>query len=940
MRNYFARFTRLTQNRIAIMLCGIIILFSLLSLRLFYLQIIHGEQIQEELTTSVMNNVPQPASRGAIYDRYGRPLAINRVAYSVKIDDSVTLDLGEKRNKLILSLAERYWAMSITPPSNLPISKKQPYTFLFKDKKEEKAWKQLNGISSKKFDMTAKESMDYFSKKFEFPTGLSEAKKRNLLSLHLSLSDKNLMVLSLLNTLEDNGETFANDLPISQDSPYTFQFSDNKSQERSFKESVAMKDKELNDSPAETIEYLRDFFDIPPLFPDATIRKAIGIRYSLYLERYRKYQPVTVALSISPKTLASVEENQDTFPGVIIDTVSLREYPEKEYFSHILGYIRKMSEEDYAEYKEYKDKEGNPLYSISDEVGKSGVEKLHELDLNGVDGEMLVEVDSAGRRMSTIKSKEPTAGNNVFLTLDSQLQKVAYDSLETNLRDILKRKLNTSSKDSVSLKYVFVSMVNCNTISTAKICKSKDGVQKELFGYIKEKSPKLTGGTTEEIAEAKQILIDGVESGVISGQQLILTMIEQGQFSADAEYLEKIKSGYISPLSVINQKLDSLELTPGDVGIEPFSGSVVVSSVHSGETLALVSYPSYDNNELVNTFNNTYYNDMLTDPTTPLVNRPTKEKKAPGSTFKMVSALAGLETGAITTSTSIRDLGSYTKAGKPYAKCWIYGSTGGTHGNVNVSKALEVSCNYFFYETSSRMGNASNGTTINSINSLNEYMDALGLNDYTGLEIGETRPITASPKNKERIIKSYNPEASTSQTRWTDGDTIRAFIGQSVNSYAPVHMNKYIATLANGGTRYKMHLIKKIQDANGHTEKEIQEVTENILEVNPKNLEAIYRGMLQVTSGTKGTLRGVFKDFPIKVAGKSGTAQEKLDKSSHTWFVGFAPYEDPQIAVTVMIPYGEASGSPDAKIGKAVIAEYLGLNYQGENHYMETRLAQ
>lgn len=182
-------------------------------------------------------------------------------------------------------------------------------------------------------------------------------------------------------------------------------------------------------------------------------------------------------------------------------------------------------------------------------------------------------------------------------------------------------------------------------------------------------------------------------------------------------------------------------MSPADTGLDPCTGSVFVTQVGTGEVLASVTYPSYDNNELVNTFNNAYYNDLLQDGNTPLVNRPLKQKKASGSTFKMITALAGLETGTITPSTTIVDKGLFKDAGVPYARCWIYSNTGGTHGPVNVSHALEVSCNYFFYELGYRLGSTANGSDSNkAITTLNEYMAAFGLNDYTGVELDEYRP--------------------------------------------------------------------------------------------------------------------------------------------------------------------------------------------------------
>lgn len=139
----------------------------------------------------------------------------------------------------------------------------------------------------------------------------------------------------------------------------------------------------------------------------------------------------------------------------------------------------------------------------------------------------------------------------------------------------------------------------------------------------------------------------------------------------------------------------------------------------------------------------------------------------------MISALAGLETGTITQNTVIQDKGIFTDTGFPYARCWIYSNTGSNHGSLTVAHALEVSCNYFFYELAYRMGNAENGGTIESITTLNEYMAAFGLNTFTGLELDEYGPTMASPYNKERAVKTLNPDASTSRTRWTDGDTIR-----------------------------------------------------------------------------------------------------------------------------------------------------------------------
>ena len=619
-----------------------------------------------------------------------------------------------------------------------------------------------------------------------------------------------------------------------------------------------------------------------------------------------------------------------------METESMRKYEEGDKFSNILGYIRQISDEELKEYEQYG-------YDSGDIVGKTGIEKVMELELNGKDGKMLVEVDNMGRKISTLETEAPVSGNDVFLTIDKDLQIAAYNYLEDALAEaIITRLTSELEKDvPVTLKQLFTSMIESGSISVSSIMKAEEGYQLTLKNLILSYNKDIDISDSEQKTAAKQVLTKAVEDGTLSYTTMIFVMLEQGIITADDNYRSRIVSGELSPLEIIIDKLRTGDLTPAETNLNPCSGSVVVSDVNSGKTLALVTYPSYDNNELVNTFNNEYYNKLLEDPSTPLVNRPLMQKKAPGSTLKMVTAVAALETGIITPEQTIKDEGLFTKAGTPYARCMIYSLNGSTHGYVNVSHALEVSCNYFFYDVSYMLGGETDDpTSLKGITILDEYYDAFGLNSPTGMEIGENPPSMASPSYKEEIMKWQNPEATPSQTRWTSGDTIRAAIGQSVNSFSAASMNKYIATLANGGTRYKMHLIDKVKSSDGSVTQQTEEVVENIMEIDRANLDTVYEGMRLVTQGSKGTLRNVFKDFPIDVAAKSGTAEENKNNSSHSWFVGFAPYDNPQIAVTVMIPFGDVSGSPAAVTARNIIGEYMGLNYEPTGGYMENYLTE
>ncbi len=933
MDTFRERLNELVKNRLFVLLVAVAIIFIVLICRLFYMQIVNGDEASERITSSVTREVTIPAARGNIYDRYGRPLAVNEAAFSVEIDDSITVDYEDKTAQVV-SLYEKLKENGYTVTDNLPVSGGENPEFTISGDELEK-WKTDIGLEKKQMNYTAAETLDYLYGLYGLDSGMEESRAREIVSLGIGISDKNIMIMNLIMVIESNGGEIVDELPISAESPYYFIIED-EDEIQSWKKDVSMSDEELEYTAEESMEYLIDLFGIPRNISPSMQRKLAAVRYSLYLQRFKQYQPVTVAREINDKIIAEVKENLDIFPGVSIETEPLRKYEDGDKFSNIIGYIRQISDEELDEYEQYG-------YDASDIVGKTGIEKVMELELNGRDGKMLVEVDNMGRKISTLETEAPVSGNDVFLTIDKDLQIAAYNYLEDSLAEaIITRLTSELEKDvPVTLKQLFTSMIESNNISVSEIMKAEDGYQLTLKNLILAYDEDIDISDSEQKTEAKQVLTKAVEDGTLSYTTMIFVMLEQGVITADDNYRARIITGELTPLMVIIDKLRSGDLTPAETNLNPCSGSVVVSDVNSGKVLALVTYPSYDNNELVNTFNNEYYNKLLEDPSTPLVNRPLMQKKAPGSTLKMVTAVAALESGVITPEETIKDEGLFTKAGTPYARCMIYSISGSTHGFVNVSEALEVSCNYFFYDVSYMLGGETDDpTSLKGITILDEYYDAFGLNSPTGVEIGENPPSMASPSYKEEIMKWQNPEATPSQTRWTSGDTIRAAIGQSVNSFSAASMNKYIATLANGGTRYKMHLIDKVKSSDGTVTQQTEEVVENIMDISEENLEAVYEGMRLVTQGQKGTLRTVFRDFPIDVAAKSGTAEENKNNSSHSWFVGFAPYDDPQIAVTVMIPFGEVSGSPAAVTAKNIIGEYMGLNYEPSGGYMENYLTE
>lgn len=350
-------------------------------------------------------------------------------------------------------------------------------------------------------------------------------------------------------------------------------------------------------------------------------------------------------------------------------------------------------------------------------------------------------------------------------------------------------------------------------------------------------------------------------------------------------------------------------------------GAVVAIDVKTGEILAMASNPDYYPGDFYNGISQAKYDEYNNNPYHPLYSKAYQSTYAPGSTFKMITAIAALESGTIGVNDYINDSGPYygiTSEGTDPPACWYYNDYGKGHGRLNVVGAIAKSCNYFFFETSIRMG----------IDTLVKYAQYFGLGSKTGIEItGESRGTLASREAAEK---------STYTTNWSAAQTAYASIGQGLNSFTPLQMAKYVAMVANGGNKLDVTIIKSINESNG-TQVSRNEINEfinkklgledketEIQGINIDTINIVREGMRSVTEGEGGTAHASFRDFDISVGGKTGSAEAE-DKKTHGWFVGFAPYDDPQIAVVAMVENGK-HGYYTADVVKEVIYEYFGMN--------------
>ena len=419
----------------------------------------------------------------------------------------------------------------------------------------------------------------------------------------------------------------------------------------------------------------------------------------------------------------------------------------------------------------------------------------------------------------------------------------------------------------------------------------KSGVQKVFEEYLKG-----TDGVKQvDMTVDGAITNEYISDEAVAGSDLVLTIDANLQKVAEDALEQNIK-----------------DIAAGKYGGEKHdadAGAVVVMNVKTGEVLAMASYPDYNPEKFSEEYSN--------DDTGRYTNRAISSEQPPGSTFKMAVATAALAEGKITPTTRINDTGVYPYGHHP--ACWYYNTYRTGHGYLNVTQAIKYSCNYFFYEMGYRLG----------IDKIAEYAQKYGLGKRTGIELeGEASGTVASTAYAES--QGYD---------WYLSDTLSAAIGQSFNNFTPIQMARYISMLANGGKAVDVSIVKSIIRADGSevSQEEIdnfvngklgtEDTNVEDIEISEENLDVIREGMRGVTSEAGGTAYSTFADFDMDIAGKTGSAQVVVDgkEEAHGWFAGFAPYDDPEIAVVVLIEKA-SSGGYTAATAKAIMEEYFGMN--------------
>ena len=915
-----------------------IALFSILIHRLFVLQIVNGQKYAEDFELQITRTIREHNTRGNIYDCNGEVLAYNELVYTVTMIDDGTYASERERQLSINSVI--YCVMKKLNENNEQINNELKI----------EVGTDGNYVYTVSGRALARFKADIF--------GESDPDDMTPEQVNMSAND---MIQFLAGNskfaLYGTGKSFYSEEELQK-------------------------------------------YGLPKEYTDEEVLTIVGIRYMLSLNEYKKYVPITLARNVSDKTVAYIMENNQSLIGIDIGQDWERTYTGGEAFSHILGYVGKISSE---EMEKYADSDRD--YTPDSIVGKSGIEQYMESELQGLNGEKQIVVNNVGKVVGEKNIiKETVSGKDVYLSIDKDLQIAVYHILEQNLAGIISSNLiNTKKFDKnhisdtsdirIPIYDVYIALVNNSIIQLSDLyCADATELERHIAKVLEEKKGEVLNSLKEELLNGntdysrlseemqeyisyitgkieilnessidkeddvykrwkdksgisvKEFLTYAIENGWIAAgfidseqgyfttDEMFVLLIENiekkiaddNEFEkilfkwllfedrikgsdicrllydqqilsvADDDY-EKLVSGQIDAFSFMKKKIEQLEITPAQLALDPCSASAVVVQQETGKILALVSYPGYDNNRLANQMDSAYYNRLLNDKALPLYNRATQQLTAPGSTFKPITVIAGLQERVISPDSSVLCDGVFDKV-FPNLKCWKH--TG--HGNViNAPTALQYSCNDYLCDIAYRLGtiNGMEYTDNAALESLQEYSKLFYLDKKSGVEIAESQPHV------------------------TDAYGIPSAIGQGTHNYASVQLVRYVNTIASRGNVFQLSLVKGIADTNGNFV-ENNAVLENKVELPDSVWDTVSSGMVQFAQNNS-----VLRDMEISIAGKTGTAQESKSRPDHALFVGYAPAETPEITIAVRIANGYGSSNSTA-VGKDIFNYYFGLENQ------------
>ena len=922
---------KIQLKRTSVLVIVFVLMSFILIRQLFDLQIIQGENYISEFESRTTKKRILKSTRGNIYDRNGELIASNVLSYSLTFEDNGSYETTRERNLTLNGVAYRILQIlaengdSLLRDFHIIIDENGEYAFdvgegftLSRFKADIYGHPLIDDLTPEEASATAAEMIEYLS----------------------------------------GGGVNGFSIVLYGENAYT---------------------------PEELAKY-----GLPAELTKQEILDIATMRYKLNTNSFQRYMAVTIATNVSESTVAAVMENQSQLQGIDVLEDSVRQYVDDESMGPVLGYTGRASAEELEQLKEQ-----NPEYSNDAIVGKAGIEQYMELDLQGTDGEETVIVDNLGKVLSIDDNSlvEPVAGNDVYLTIDSDWQSAIYQILKQRVAGVLLTRIeNTKKFDfeavqdasqiSVPIYDVYNALVANSVIDITRFNEEEaSDTEKNLYAKFQQKqqeifdtisnrlttdNPPAYKDESEEVQEYLSYICDtilrdtlgvidkdavdtsdatyqawaGEESislreylnyaasqnwidisvispegeyldsaeiyrsltdyvvdylktdlgfskllykyllmnDEISGQQLCLVLYEQGVLSKDDEAYAGLADGSTTAYDFMVNKIANLEIEPAQLALKPCSASAVVTDVKTGKVVACVSYPGYDNNRLSNNMDTDYYTKLSLDMSSPFFNKATQQTTAPGSTLKLLSAVTGMMENIVDDDTYIECTGKFDLVTPPI-NCWNKSG----HGALEITTAIEQSCNYYFNMIGFEAGkSADNKFSENqSLSKLQKYASEFGLDQKTGIEISEASPHVS------------------------DSKAVPSYLGQGNHLYTTSQLARYVTALATSGTVYDLSLLDKVTDSQGQTLKTFDPVVSQEMTDVPSGVWSdIQEGMRRVVQTHEQ-----FNGLGVALSGKTGTAEIDYHQPNHGLFIGYAPSDAPEYAIAVRIANGYSSGN-------------------------------
>ncbi len=933
-------FINFITSRTFVLVIAFIGLASVLILRIFTLQIVEGEHYLNEFLLKTEKNREISSTRGNIYDTDGVLLAYSELAYSVKIEDVFegtkrkrNTDLNDTIYRLIKMIEQN--GDHVTSDFNIVLNEDGNYeytvsdTLLLRFKADVYGQAYVTDLSYEEESATADEmiedlvSPDYYGvgtytdpdDSKSFVPGMGYTKKEILQIVTVRY------LMGLTSFQKYLGTTIATD--INEKTVAVIMENLDKLDGVSIEEDTARRyvDSEFF---APIIGYTGKISTDELETLNQDYREKTGLatdRYSLNdivgktgIEAYMEQdlQGVKGSEQVFVDNMGKViEVSSRTEPVAGNDVyLTIRHDLQIACYNILEQNIAGILLDKIHNVKEYIPKENAmggdiiiPIYDVYYALFDNGIiETSHFDDTN------------AGETEKSVQTRFEDYKQEVFNTLTREIQetrtpynqlKTEYQVYESNVvtyltdRGVIKdSEIDTSdatyqawkTEETIGLGEYLDYLISMNWIDVTKLNLSGQySDSEEIFKALNEYIIKMLDNSGEFNRKLYKYMI---LNDVISGRDVCKILCEQGIYDIDPDDEAKLYDGSMTAYDFMRRRIELLEITPAQLALDPFSGSIVIVDVNNGNVLALVSYPGYDNNRMSNTVDSSYFARLQSDKSRPMYNYATQQQTAPGSAYKMVVATAGLQEGVINTGTTVLCAGVFEKASYN-SRCWIYP---GSHGMQGVSDAIRNSCNHYFYEVGYRLGLV--GDVFNSnvgLERLKKYADLYGLTEKSGVEIDEAEPHVS------------------------DELPVLSAIGQGTNNFTTVSMARYTATVANSGTCYNLTLLDKLTDHNKTLLEDYQAEVRNRIDMPESYWDAIHTGMRRVVEAKR-----YFNNFGVQVAGKTGTAQESKSRTNHALFVCYAPYENPEIAITTRIAFGYSSDYA-ARTTREVLKYYYNL---------------